>query len=76
MIQSATGGGKTFLALAYGNDACDHGYMVRYFIMPDLMTVYHTQESKGKDEKFLKILVNTTLFQCSTVCKLLSEKII
>jgi len=61
MIQSATGGGKTFLACAYGNEACEHGYTVRYFIMPDLMSTYHNQESKGKGEKFLRKLVNTNL---------------
>ena len=37
MITSAIGCGKTFLACALGNNACEHQYTVRYFTMTELL---------------------------------------
>lgn len=61
LITSATGCGKTFLACAFGNNACEQQYTVRYFTMTEFMDECHRAEDKGKYVKFLRNLSNTDL---------------
>jgi DNA replication protein DnaC len=61
MITSATGCGKTFLACALGNNACEHQYTVRYFTMAELLEGFRIAEARGKYVKFLRQLANTYL---------------
>ncbi len=37
IISGKTGSGKSFLACAFGNNACRHGYTVRYYRIPELL---------------------------------------
>lgn len=61
LIKSATGCGKTFLACALGNCACEAQYSVRYFTMDDLFERLQTAQNKGKYVKELKKIGNTNL---------------
>jgi DNA replication protein DnaC len=51
LIEGATGTGKTFLACALGQTACEHGLSVRYFRASrlfEMLTVAHGDGSFGK----------------------------
>ncbi|MEX1669441.1 IS21-like element helper ATPase IstB [Zhongshania guokunii] len=51
LIEGATGTGKTFLACALGQTACEHGFSVRYFRASrlfEMLTVAHGDGSFGK----------------------------
>ena len=51
LIEGATGTGKTFLACALGQTACEHGLSVRYFRASrlfEMLTVAHGDGSIGK----------------------------
>lgn len=61
MMSSATGCGKTFFACAFGNNACESQYTVRYFTMAELLYSFKTAEDTGKYVKLLNKLANTNL---------------
>lgn len=61
IITSATGCGKTFLACALGNNACEHQYTVRYYTMADMLDAFRAADAKGKYVKFLNQLSNAYL---------------
>ena len=62
LIFAATGCGKTFLACALANNACEDGYKARYYQMSDLMYEYRTELLKGGDiKKFIKKVGNVDL---------------
>lgn len=61
LMSSATGCGKTFFACAFGNNACESQYTVRYFTMADLLYSFRAAEDAGKYVKFLNKLANTNL---------------
>lgn len=51
LIEGATGTGKTFLACALGQSACEHGISVRYFRASrlfEMLTIAHGDGSFGK----------------------------
>lgn len=63
MISAATGCGKTFLACAFGNRACEHGYSVKYYQMSDLLFDYRAEKLKNTDiRKFIRKIANVDLF--------------
>lgn len=37
VISGKTGSGKSYIACAFGNAACRHGYTVKYFRIPELL---------------------------------------
>lgn len=61
MITSSTGCGKTFFGCAFGNNACEKQYTVRYFTMIDLLNEFQMAEMRGKIVKFLNKLANTNV---------------
>ena len=61
LMSSATGCGKTFFACAFGNNACESQYSVRYFTMAELLYSFRAAEQAGKYVKFLNKLANTNL---------------
>lgn len=62
LIFAATGCGKTYLACALANNACEDGYKARYYQMSDLMYEYRTELLKGNDiKKFIKKVGNVDL---------------
>ncbi|MBQ9046377.1 MAG: ATP-binding protein [Solobacterium sp.] len=61
LMSSATGCGKTFFACAFGNNACESQYTVRYYTMVDLLYSFREADEKGKYVKFLNKLANTNL---------------
>ena len=61
LMSSATGCGKTFFACAFGNNACESQFTVRYFTMVDLLYSFREADEKGKYVKFLNKVANTNL---------------
>lgn len=61
MIISETGCGKTFFACAFGNQACDSQYTVKYYTMFDLLDEFRRADERGKKVKLLNKLANTNL---------------
>lgn len=61
MIISETGCGKTFFACAFGNQACDSQYTVKYYTMVDLLDEFKRADERGKKVKLLNKLANTNL---------------
>ena len=54
IILGATGSGKTFLANAFGINACYAGLATWYVRMPDLFIQYSLEEEKGRSMEFLR----------------------
>jgi DNA replication protein DnaC len=46
VISGKTGSGKSYIACAFGNAACRHGYPVKYFRIPELLL--EIQDAKVK----------------------------
>ena len=61
LMSSATGCGKTFFACAFGNNACESQFTVRYFTMVDLLYSFREADEKGRYVKFLNKVANTNL---------------
>jgi DNA replication protein DnaC len=53
IISGKTGSGKSFLACALGNNACRHGYSVKYYRIPEFFL--EIQEAKVEN-KFIKLI--------------------
>lgn len=47
ILSGKTGTGKTYIACALGNRACRHGYIVKYYRMPELLL--EIQDSKNEN---------------------------
>ena len=56
LVCGACGTGKTYLASAFGNSACRHGYSVRSFRLPRLLVDLHIGKGDGSWEKILSDL--------------------
>lgn len=54
IILGATGSGKTFLANAFGLNACNAGLTAWYVRLPDLFVQYSLDEERGKSRDLLK----------------------
>jgi DNA replication protein DnaC len=53
VISGKTGSGKTYLACAFGNNACRHGYTVKYFRIPELLLEIQNAKLENNYSKFM-----------------------
>lgn len=53
LISGKTGSGKTYLACAFGNVACRHGYSVKYFRIPELLLEIQDAKQENRYAKFI-----------------------
>ena len=63
-ITGATGSGKTYLACAFGMEACKRYYSVKYVRVPDLLLDLQEARDEGRFKDALKKYTNPTIF-CS-----------
>lgn len=61
LISGKTGSGKTYLACAFGNGACRHGYSVKYFRIPELLLEIQDAKQENRYAKFMAQLQNIKL---------------
>jgi len=61
VITGKTGTGKTFLACALGNNACRHGYTVKYYRMPELLLEIQDAKNENRYSRFMRQLQNIKL---------------
>lgn len=60
-ITGATGSGKTYMACAFGMEACKYFYTVKYVHVPDLLLDLRTARDEGHFSDTLKKYTNPTL---------------
>lgn len=60
-ITGATGSGKTYMACAFGMEACKHYYAARYIRLPDLLIDLEMARSEGTYKKIMTKYANPTL---------------
>jgi DNA replication protein DnaC len=53
VISGKTGCGKTYIACAFGNTACRHGYTVKYFRIPELLLEIQDSKNENRYAKFM-----------------------
>ncbi|MCK9268794.1 MAG: IS21-like element helper ATPase IstB [Alkaliphilus sp.] len=53
IISGKTGSGKSYLACAFGNNACRQGYTVKYFRIPGLLLEIEHAKSENRYAKFM-----------------------
>jgi DNA replication protein DnaC len=61
VISGKTGSGKTYIACAFGNAACRHGYTVKYFRVPELLLEIQDAKNENRYAKFMTGLQNIKL---------------
>lgn len=61
VISGKTGSGKTYIACALGNNACRHGYSVKYFRIPELLLEIQDAKNENRYTKFITQLQNIKL---------------
>lgn len=61
IITGRTDCGKSFLSCAFGNNACRHGYTVRYYRMPDLLLEIDNAKTDNRYLKFMNQLQSIKL---------------
>lgn len=61
VISGKTGCGKTYIACAFGNVACRHGYTVKYFRIPELLLEIQDAKNENRFAKFMAGLQNIKL---------------
>jgi len=61
MILGATGAGKSYLACAFGMEACKQFYSVRYIRLPDLLNEIIIAKAEGTYQKYIKGIKKTQL---------------
>ncbi len=61
VISGKTGSGKSYIACALGNNACRHGYSVKYFRIPELLLEIQDAKNDNRYAKFMAQLQNTKL---------------
>ncbi|MGB4610608.1 MAG: ATP-binding protein [Saccharofermentanales bacterium] len=57
-ITGATGSGKTYLACAFGMEACKQRYRTKYVRLPDILLDFELARSEGKFNKALSKYAN------------------
>jgi len=62
VISGKTGTGKSYLACALGNNACRHGYTVKYYRMPELLL--EIQDAKNEN-RYSKVYEATAEYKAS-----------
>ena len=60
-ITGATGSGKTYMACAFGMEACKQFYTTRYIRLPDLLIELETAKQNGKYQTVLSQYTRPTL---------------
>jgi len=61
VISGKTGSGKSYIACAFGNAACRHGYTVKYFRIPELLLEIQDAKNENRYAKFMSGLQNIRL---------------
>lgn len=61
LLTGATGSGKSYIACALGNNACQSSFKVGYIRMPDLLTEFALAKVQGTYKKVLKQYQNCEL---------------
>lgn len=61
LVSGKTGAGKSYLACAFGNAACRHGYQVKYYRVPELLIELKSVKSEGKYNGFMSKLRKVSL---------------
>lgn len=61
IISGKTGCGKSFIACAFGNSACRHGYTVKYYRIPELLLEIMDAKNDNRYAKFMSQLQNVKL---------------
>jgi len=61
VISGKTVCGKTYIACAFGNAACRHGYTVEYFRIPELLLEIQDAKNENRYAKFMTGLQNIKL---------------
>ncbi len=61
LLSGPTGVGKTYIVCALGNQACRHGFSVRYFKMSKLMAAVAAGKADGSLPQFFDRLAKTNL---------------
>ena len=56
IIIGASGSGKTWLSCAFGINACQNKYRVKYFRLPELFSEFEAQKIQGKCRQYLSAL--------------------
>lgn len=56
IIIGASGSGKTWLSCAFGINACQNKYRVKYFRLPELFSEFEAQKIQGKYRQYLSAL--------------------
>lgn len=61
LISGPTGVGKSYIACAFGNAACRHGFNTRYYRIPSLLTELSTAKGDGSYPRLRRNLARMTL---------------
>jgi DNA replication protein DnaC len=61
IITGKTGCGKSFISCALGNNACRHGYNVKYYRIPELLLEINDAKADNRYNKFMSQLQNVKL---------------
>ena len=61
IVSGRTGCGKSFLSCAFGNNACRHGYTVKYYRIPELLLEIEDAKTNNRYAKFMDQLQNVKL---------------
>lgn len=61
IISGRTGCGKTFIACAFGNNACRNGYTVKHYRIPELLLEIEDAKASNRYAKFMDQLQNVKL---------------
>lgn len=61
IISGKTGCGKSYLACAFGNNACRKGYTVKYYRIPELLLEVQDAKLQNQYLRFMKNLFNIRL---------------
>ena len=61
VISGRTGSGKSYISCALGNNACRHGYTVKYYRIPGLLLEIQDAKNENRYARFMSQLQNIKL---------------